>query len=113
MHACYFALRSHCMRAHVQPTRGEQRRTRSLEASLKLLEQLVEALVAVGWRHWELHLFGFSQGGTAALALMQRYTGGRKLGGWVRGDRPRREGRGCVFTVQLPLSRYCKGCVHA
>lgn len=47
---------------------GAPRRQRSLEATTKLLVQLVSNLTALdGWPPRKLHLFGFSQGGTAAL----------------------------------------------
>ena len=44
---------------------GEARRMRSLAASVALLEAALAALVQRGgWRHEQLHLFGFADGAT-------------------------------------------------
>ncbi len=45
-----------------QPSAGEERRTRSLAATVRLLAELVRGLVRAGWQHRSIHLFGFSQG---------------------------------------------------
>ena len=59
---------------HVRPTGtvvvqvGHPSRGRSLDATAGLLSELVANLTAhAGWDPRRLHLFGFSQGGTAAL----------------------------------------------
>lgn len=50
---------------------GEPGRRRSLEATIDLLAQLIGDLTARdGWQPRRLHVFGFSQGGTAALHLI-------------------------------------------
>ncbi len=50
---------------------GEPSRSRSLEATVDLLAELVNNLIARdGWQPRRLHVFGFSQGGTAALHLI-------------------------------------------
>ena len=52
---------------------GDPKRQLSLEATTKLLVELVLNLTALdGWPPRKLHLFGFSQGGTAALHAMLR-----------------------------------------
>ena len=52
---------------------GEPSRRRSLEASVDLLAELIGNLTARdGWQPQRLHLFGFSQGGTAALHLITK-----------------------------------------
>ncbi len=48
---------------------------------MELLVSLVDNLVEAGWKHRELHLFGFSQGGCATLELLVRFKGARRLGG--------------------------------
>ena len=49
----------------ISPAPGEARRTRSLAASVDALCAALAALVERGgWRFAQLHLFGFSDGGT-------------------------------------------------
>ena len=52
----------------IQPNTGERRRTGSLASATRTrLRRLVRLLVQHGWPHRRLFLFGFAQGGTAAL----------------------------------------------
>jgi predicted esterase len=60
----------------MQATPGEARRTSSLATTTALLLQLLEQLTGkAGWQARQIHLFGFSQGGTAALQLARQYKG--------------------------------------
>jgi hypothetical protein len=92
----------------IAPAPGESRRTRSLGASVDAAAAALDALVARGgWRHEQLHLFGFSDGGTVralacegGAALCQRMfllagEGGRRARAHVRrrgGSLPCRRG---------------------
>eukprot|EP00798_Chlamydomonas_sp_ICE-L_P015722 gene15722-21842_t len=67
----------------IQPTKAEKRRLHSLASTLQLLQKLIASLIAVGWEYQQLQLFGFSQGGSTALALHRCYTGSQRLGGCV------------------------------
>ena len=51
-----------------QPTPGEERRSRSLAATVTLLSDLVRRLIASGWGASRIHLFGFSQGGVGGFS---------------------------------------------
>jgi hypothetical protein len=49
----------------IAPAPGEQRRLRSLAATVDAMDAALAALVARGgWSYGQLHLFGFSDGGT-------------------------------------------------
>ncbi|GAX76125.1 hypothetical protein CEUSTIGMA_g3568.t1 [Chlamydomonas eustigma] len=67
----------------IQPRPGELRRTKSLLATTAILVELVERLVSAGWAYQNIHLFGFSQGGSTALELMLHFGGAQRLGGCV------------------------------
>lgn len=68
----------------IKPTRGEKRRVQSLNQTVALLTELIESAVeAGGYQHREIHLLGFSQGGSCALELHSRFRGSRRLGGCI------------------------------
>jgi predicted esterase len=51
----------------IKPQLGETRRVRSLLECFGDLDAALEVLLMCGWIHKEIFLFGFSQGGTAAM----------------------------------------------
>ena len=60
----------------MQAKPGETRRTSSLATTTALLLQFLEQLTGkAGWQARQIHLFGFSQGGTAVLQLARQYKG--------------------------------------
>ena len=63
-----------CIRKNwtAQPNDGERRRVESLAQTRAALAELLDGLQEhCGWRMECIHLFGFGQGGTAALDLLQ------------------------------------------
>ncbi len=70
--------------ALTQPRVGEMRRSQSLQTTTALLTDLVRRLNACGWGFRRIHVFGFSQGGTAAIEVLVTFRGQERLGGWVR-----------------------------
>ncbi|KAI3429303.1 hypothetical protein D9Q98_005398 [Chlorella vulgaris] len=64
---------------------GEQRRVRSLDATVSALQQLLGQLrQRCGWQAHRVHVIGFSQGGTVALELArQQHSLGQPLGSCV------------------------------
>ena len=68
----------------IEPKRGEERRLRSLDRTTALVSELIEKIVdQCGFLYKEVHLFGFSQGGTCALEGHTRFRGAKRLGGCV------------------------------
>jgi len=70
----------------IEGRQGEERRVRSMQSTVDALEQLLMHLnVYCGWDFRKLHLFGFSQGGTVAMALARRCAAaqGKVLGSCV------------------------------
>ena len=86
---------------------GEARRTRSLAASVDALCAALTALVARGgWRFAQLHLFGFSDGGTvrfrscASLSAQQPRANGARLHKTPRGGSPMPPWRAAGATAE-------------
>ena len=68
----------------IKPARDEKRRTQGLERSASLLSGLIDNLTEKGgYQYKEIHLFGFSQGGSCALEVNRRFKGNKKLGGCI------------------------------
>eukprot|EP00971_Amphidinium_carterae_P207361 4113968-Amphidinium_carterae.1 len=51
---------------------GCETRLRSLERTCAAVEELFQVLVDCGWKPGEIFLFGYGQGGTAALEVVSR-----------------------------------------
>lgn len=52
-----------------QAAPGERRRVDGLERTRALLQRMLHGLQQAGWPRRRVHMFGFSQGGTAVLDL--------------------------------------------
>lgn len=90
----------------IQPAKGDRRRLISLRHTTTLLCQFIDQLVLKGnFLHNEIHLFGYSQGGTIACEVHTRFRGEKKLGGccsisgpmlpesiWAQSSLPNQEG---------------------
>lgn len=88
----------------IDPSPNETRRLHSLRVTRAKLSRLLDNLeTRCGWTRGQIHLLGFSQGGTVALDLALNSCGANKLGGVVSG---RTQGvRVHIHTVDVGYKR--------